>query len=250
MAKKSSSSQKLLPRKPRVQIEYDVEIGDAIRKTELPWITGVMSDLSGANAGQLPDLKDRKFSEVDSDNFNDYLKSQKPRVQFAVDNSITGEGRMGVDVTFERLEDFSPDLVARKVGAETEDVKIRREKTGALVIYHIQQDGPFSLALGESIDSIDKLASEAFVAYQLGVKPGDIEVQLSHDLRDPDKSVLRITKKGHLAKLLDARNQLKELLIKVDGNSSGQKALAELLEDRSILSGIVGKESDETKAAE
>jgi type VI secretion system ImpB/VipA family protein len=247
MARKTSSSQKLLPRKPRVQIEYDVEIGDSTLKVDLPWITGVMSDLSGANADQLPEIKDRKFSEVDSDNFNEYLKSQTPRVQFAVDNSITGEGRMGVDVTFDRLEDFSPDVVARKVGAETEDVKILREKSGSTVVFHISQGGPFSVALGESIDSIDKLASVEFVAYRLGVKPADIEVQLSHDLRDADKSTLRITKKGHLAKLLDARNQLKELLIKVDGNSSGQKALAELLEDRSLLSGIVGEGPDHSE---
>ena len=249
MARKTSSSQKLLPRKPRVQIEYDVEIDGSLVKVELPWISGVMSDLSGANVGELPEIKDRKFAEVDSDNFNEYLKSQKPRVQFAVENSITGEGRIGVDVTFDRLEDFSPDLVARKVGSETEEIKISREKAGSGFIYRIYQDGPFSQALGESTDSIDKLTSEAYVAYQLGVKLGDIEVQyIPADRRDPDKSTLRITKKGHLAKLLDARNQLKELLIKVDGNSSGQKALAELLEDRSVLSGIVGAELDQDKS--
>lgn len=242
MPKKSSSSQKLLPRKPRVQIEYDVEIGDAIRKTELPWVTGVMADLSGANSGELPEMKDRKFSEVDADNFNDYLKSQKPRVQFAVENSITEEGRMGVDVTFEKLEDFSPDVVARKIGAEIEDVKIVQEKEGSQVVYRIVQDGPFSQALGETSDSLDKLATPSFVAYRLGEKPDDIEVQISRDLRDPKKSVLRITKKGPLAKLLDARNQLKELLLKVDGNSSGQKALAELLDDKDFLNGVLAAE--------
>ncbi len=248
MAKKSSSSQKLLPRKPRVQIEYDVEIGDAIRKTELPWVTGVMADLSGSNAGELPEMKDRKFSDVDADNFNDFLKSQKPRVQFAVENSITGEGRMGVDVTFEKLEDFAPDVVARKIGAEIEEVKILQEKDGAQVVYRIVQDGPFSQALGETSDSLDKLATASYVAYRLGVKADDIEVQLSKDLRDPKKATLRITKKGHLAKLLDARSQLKELLLKVDGNSSGQKALAELLGDKELLSGVLAaEESDETQ---
>ena len=69
MPKPSTSSQKLLPRKPRVQIEYDVEVGGAIRKTELPWVTGVMADLSGDNAGTLKDLKDRSFADVEAENF-------------------------------------------------------------------------------------------------------------------------------------------------------------------------------------
>jgi type VI secretion system ImpB/VipA family protein len=251
MPKKSSSSQKLLPRKPRVQIEYDVETGGAIRKVELPWVTGVLADLSGANEGELPDLKDRKFSDVDADNFDEYLKSQKPRVQFSVDNLISGEGRIGVDVTFDSLEEFRPDLVARKVGAEIEDVRILREKNGSGHTYRIEQDGPGSLALGETIESLDKLQNVTFVAYKLGVQPADIEVQLLPDVRDPNKSVLRITRKGPLAKLLDARNQLKELLIKVDGNSSAKKELEKLLGDRELLSGIVdagnaGPAMDET----
>lgn len=250
MAKKSSSSQKLLPRKPRVQIEYDVETGGAIRKVELPWVTGVMADLSGANAGELPDIKDRKFAEVDADNFNDFLKSQKPRVQFAVENSISGEGRIGVDVTFENLDEFRPDLVARKVGSETEDVLITREKVSGSYIYQIKQDGPVSIALGESIDSLDKLSNAAYVAYKTGMQPGDIEVQLLPDLRNPDKTTLRVTKKGPLAKLLDTRNQLKELLIKVDGNSEAKKELEKLLGDKDVLSGIVEAGSADQPAAE
>ena len=222
-----------------MQIEYDVETGGALRKVELPWVTGVIADLSGANAGELPDIKDRKFSDVDADNFDEYLKSQKPRVQFSVDNQISGEGRIGVDVTFDSLEEFRPDLVARKVGAEIEDIQIFREKDGSGHIYRIEQDGPASLAIGESIDALDKLQNVTFVAYKIGVQPGDIEVQLLPDVRNPDKSVLRVTRKGPLAKLLDARNQLKELLIKVDGNSSAKKELEKLLGDRELLSGIV-----------
>jgi type VI secretion system ImpB/VipA family protein len=239
MPKQSSSSQKLLPRKPRVQIEYDVETNGAIRKVELPWVTGVLADLSGANSDQLADIKDRKFAEVDADNFDEYLKSQKPRVRFAVENQISGEGQIGVDLSFESLGEFRPDLVARKVGAETEDVLITRHKEGRGYLYRIAQDGPASLALGESTDSMDNLANVTFVAYKMGVQPDDLEVQVVPDIRDPDKFILRVTRKGPLAKLLDARNQLQELLLKVDGNSDAKKALERLIEDPELLSGIV-----------
>jgi len=222
-----------------VQIEYDVEVGGAIRKSELPWVTGVMADLSGDNAGMLKELKDRSFADVDAENFNAYLKSQAPRVNFAVDNLISGEGRMGVDVSFERLEDFTPDQFARKVGAEIEEIKLTKVKEGKNEFYQIKQDGPMSLRLGETCDLLDKLASEEYVGMKLGEKASDLEVMLIPDARDPNKSVLRITKKGHLAKLLDARNQLKELLIKVDGKSSVQKVLDEMLADPSLMRQIV-----------
>ena len=231
MPKPSKSSQKLLPRKPRVQIEYDVEVGGAIRKTELPWVTGVMADLSGDNAGTLKELKDRSFADVDAENFNAYMKSQAPRVNFAVDNLISGEGRMGVDVTFEKLEDFTPDQFARKVGAEIEEIKLTKVKEGRNEFYQIAQHGPMSLQLGETCDSIDKLASTDYVGMKLGEKAADLE--------DPNKAVLRITRKGHLAKLLDARNQLKELLIKVDGKSNVQKVLDEMMADPSLMRQIV-----------
>jgi type VI secretion system ImpB/VipA family protein len=239
MPKPSKSSQKLLPRKPRVQIEYDVEVGGAIRKTELPWITGVMADLSGDNAGTLKEMKDRSFADVDAENFNAYLKSQTPRVNFAVDNLISGEGRMGVDVTFEKLEDFTPDQFARKVGAEIEEIKLTKVKEGKSEFYQIKQDGPMSLQLGETCDLLDKLASVEYVGMKLGEKASNLEVVVIPDAKDPNKSVLRITKKGHLAKLLDARNELKELLIKVDGKSNVQKVLDEMLADPSLMRQIV-----------
>lgn len=239
MPKPSKSSQKLLPRKPRVQIEYDVEVGGALRKTELPWVTGVMADLSGDNAGTLKDLKDRNFAEVDAENFNSYLKSQAPRVNFAVDNLITGEGRMGVDVTFEKLEDFTPDQFARKIGADIEEIKILKVKEGRTETYQITQDGPMSQQLGDSCDSLDKLASPDYIGMKLGEKPANLEVVLIPDAKDPNKSVLRVTRKGHLAKLLDARNQLKELLIKVDGKAGVQKVLDEMLADPSLMRQIV-----------
>ena len=112
-----ASSQKFIARNraPRVQIEYDLELYGAEKKINLPFVMGVMSDLSGKPAEALPPVADRKFLEIDVDNFDDRLKSMKPRVAFNVPNTLTGEGNMAVDVTFESMEDFSPAAVARKV---------------------------------------------------------------------------------------------------------------------------------------
>lgn len=234
MAKKTSSSQKLLPRKPRVQIEYDVEVGDAIRKVELPWITGVMADLSGCNADQLPDLRERSFSEVDSENFDAFMKDQRPGLRFSVDNVMSGEGRLGVDVTLESMEDFSPDAFARKIGAEIIEIEMIEEGKGSDKRYVFDVSNPQSAAFGESVNSLDSLSKE-YVAYKIGEKATDIETSLLPDPRKPNRWVLRIVKKGPLAKLLDARSRLKELLIRVDGKAGAQKALDELLNDKSAI---------------
>jgi type VI secretion system protein ImpB len=111
------SSQKFIARNraPRVQIEYDVELYGAEKKVQLPFVMGVMSDLSGKPSEPLPSVADRKFLEIDVDNFDSRLKSMKPRVAFAVPNTLTGEGSLSVDVTFESMDDFSPAAVARKV---------------------------------------------------------------------------------------------------------------------------------------
>ena len=113
------SSQKFIARNraPRVQIEYDVEIGNAMKKIQLPFVMGVMADLSGNPADALPAVDERKALQIDVDNFDDRLKSMKPRVAFTVPNQLTGEGNLSVDITFESMDDFSPAAVARKVGA-------------------------------------------------------------------------------------------------------------------------------------
>jgi type VI secretion system protein ImpB len=116
MAKQSSQKFIARNRAPRVQIEYDVEVYGAQKKVQVPFVMGVMSDLSGANAGELPPIEDRKALEIDVDNFDSRLQSMKPRVAFAVPNTLTGEGNLNVDVTFESMDDFSPAAVARKVG--------------------------------------------------------------------------------------------------------------------------------------
>ena len=115
MAKASSQKFVARNRAPRVQIEYDVELYGAQKKVNLPFVAGVMADLSGKPAEALPKVADRKFLEIDVDNFDERLKSMKPRVAFNVPNTLTGEGNMAVDVTFESMEDFSPAAVAKKV---------------------------------------------------------------------------------------------------------------------------------------
>jgi type VI secretion system ImpB/VipA family protein len=113
------SSQKFIARNraPRVQIEYDVELYGAEKKVQLPFVMGVMSDLSGKPAEPLPAVADRKFLEIDVDNFDERMKAMKPRVAFQVPNTLTGEGNLNVDITFESMDDFSPAAVARKVDA-------------------------------------------------------------------------------------------------------------------------------------
>ncbi|MBK8766231.1 MAG: type VI secretion system contractile sheath small subunit [Burkholderiaceae bacterium] len=112
-----SSSQKFIARNraPRVQIEYDVELFGAAKKIQLPFVMGVMADLSGKPAEALPAVADRKFLEIDVDNFDARMKSMKPRVQFSVPNTLTGEGNLAVEMTFDSMDDFSPAAIANKV---------------------------------------------------------------------------------------------------------------------------------------
>ena len=112
-----ASSQKFIARNraPRVQIEYEVEVYGSQKKIELPFVMGVMADLSGKPADPLAPVAERKFLEIDIDNFDDRLKAAKPRVAFRVPNTLTGEGNISVDLTFESMDDFSPGAVARKV---------------------------------------------------------------------------------------------------------------------------------------
>jgi type VI secretion system protein ImpB len=111
------SSQKFIARNraPRVQIEYDVEVGNAQKKVQIPFVMGVLADLAGKREEPLPSVEDRKMMEIDVDNFDSRLKALKPRVAFSVPNTLTGEGELKVDLTFESLDDFSPAAVARKV---------------------------------------------------------------------------------------------------------------------------------------
>ena len=115
MVKKSSQKFIARNRAPRVQIEYDVELYGAEKKIQLPFVMGVMSDLSGKPSEPLPPVADRKALEIDVDNFDDRLKAIKPRAAFQVPNTLTGDGNLNVDITFDSMDDFSPAAVARKV---------------------------------------------------------------------------------------------------------------------------------------
>ena len=112
-------SQKFIARNraPRVQIEYDVELYGAEKKVQLPFVMGVMSDLSGNPTKPLPAVAERKFVEISVDNFDDRLKAMEPRVTIDVPNKLTGDGNMKIDMTFENLADFGPGAVAKKVPA-------------------------------------------------------------------------------------------------------------------------------------
>ena len=128
MAKDSGQKFIARNRAPRVQIEYDVELYGAQKKIQLPFVMGVLADLSGKPAEALPPIKDRKFLEIDAGTFDDRLKAMKPRVAFSVPNKLTKDGgNMSVDITFQSLEDFSPDAVARKVGPLNELLTAREQ---------------------------------------------------------------------------------------------------------------------------
>ena len=131
-----ASSQKFIARNraPRVQIEYDVELYGAEKKIQLPFVMGVLSDLSGKPAEALPPVADRKFLDIDVDNFDSRMKAMKPRVAFQLPNTLTGTGNMNVELTFESMDDFSPAAVARKVDALSKLLEAR-EQLSNLITY-------------------------------------------------------------------------------------------------------------------
>jgi type VI secretion system protein ImpB len=113
-------------RPPRVSITYEVETGGAIEMKELPFVMGVLADLSGNPAQPLPRLKERKFVEVNPDNFDTVLKSAQPRLQFTSENKLNPDGsKIAVELKFESLDDFSPDKVAEQVKPLRELLELR-----------------------------------------------------------------------------------------------------------------------------
>jgi type VI secretion system protein ImpB len=113
-------------RPPRVSITYEVETGGAIEMKELPFVMGILADLSGNPAQPLPRLKERKFVEVNPDNFDTVLKSAQPRLQFTTENKLQPDGsKIGVELKFESLDDFSPDKVAEQVKPLRELLELR-----------------------------------------------------------------------------------------------------------------------------
>ena len=102
--------------RPRVQITYDVEVGGAIELKELPFVVGVLGDFTGKPEDPLPALKNRKFVEIDPDNFNQVLSGMKPRLTFSTENKLQDDGsKMGVELKFNSIEDFEPDQIVQQV---------------------------------------------------------------------------------------------------------------------------------------
>jgi type VI secretion system protein ImpB len=170
----AQSSQKFISRNraPRVQIEYDVELYGAQKTVQLPFVMGVLADLSGTPEEPLAPVGERKLLEIDVDNFDERLKSMKPRVAFNVPNALTGEGNLHVDLTFTSMDDFSPAAIAKKVAG--------------------------------------------------------------------------------LDKLLDARNQLANLLTYMDGKEGAEDLIAKVLNDPALLRSLVAapKPNDDAKSQE
>ncbi|RPI72504.1 MAG: type VI secretion system contractile sheath small subunit [Desulfobacteraceae bacterium] len=160
-------------RPPRVHITYDVEVGDAIVKKEIPFVVGVMADLSGKPEEPLPEVKDRKFVEIDRDNFDNVLEGMKPRLAFKVDNKLTNDGSvLPLELKFKSLNDFHPERVAEQVQPLAKLVDARKKLFDLLS----KLDGNDSLSalLQEAVagtDSIAKLGEQAGVKKEEENKP-------------------------------------------------------------------------------
>ncbi len=134
MPKKESLQHKIdRVRPPRIQITYDVEIGDAIELKELPFVVGVLGDFVGKPDEPMPALKNRKFVEIDPDNFNQVLEGMKPRLAFNVDNKLQNDGsKVGVELKFTNIEDFEPDNVVQQVEPLRKLVEARQKLSDLL----------------------------------------------------------------------------------------------------------------------
>ena len=165
----AQSSQKFIARNraPRVQIEYDVELYGAEKKVQLPFVMGVLSDLSGKPSEPLAPVADRKFLEIDVDNFDSRMKAVKPRAAFSVPNTLTGEGNISVDISFDSMDDFSPAAIARKVDSLNKLLQARQQlsnlvtymdgKTGAEeLIAKVMQDPALMQALAAAKKPTDE----------------------------------------------------------------------------------------------
>jgi type VI secretion system protein ImpB len=149
-------------RAPRVHIEYEVETFGARQKVELPFVVGVMSDLSGKSEVDKKSIDKRDFVEFDMDNFDQKMDAIAPRAAFTVENTLTGEGQVGVDLTFRSLDDFTPGQVARKVPALAKLLEAR-EQLNDLLLYMDGKDGAQEL--------LDKVLKDPSLMKALAAKP-------------------------------------------------------------------------------
>ncbi len=165
-------------RPPRVQITYDVETGDAFEKKELPFVVGVISDLAGNPAEALPQMKDRKFVEIDRDNFNDVMKSIGPRLTFQVDNQLTEDDtKLNIELNFSHMDDFDPVEVVQRV----EPLQQLFEARQRLADLRAKLDGNDDLDrllqdIVENTDGLKEIQDEAAVEAE-GEAEGEAEVE-------------------------------------------------------------------------
>jgi type VI secretion system protein ImpB len=159
MARASTQHKLDRVRPPRVQITYDVEVGDAIEVKELPFVMGVMGDFTGQPVDPLPRLKDRKFTEVNPDNFDAVLESMKPHLSFSVENKLAEDpnaGNLKVDLHFKSMDDFAPDAVARQVKPLKELLDLRERLTD--LRGSLQGNDKLEELLRDAVTDKDKLA--------------------------------------------------------------------------------------------
>jgi type VI secretion system protein ImpB len=164
MARESTQHKLDRVRPPRVHITYDVEIGDAIEMKELPFVAGVMADLSGNPDDPLPRLRDRKFVEIDRDNFNAVLKGAKPRLTFRVDNKLTDDdSKLAVELRFNSMDDFEPEQVVHQVEPLRKLLEVRRQLSSLLA----KTDGNDRLS-----EELQKIISNTELLQQIGKEAG------------------------------------------------------------------------------
>lgn len=173
MARASTQHKLDRVRAPRVQITYDVEVGDAIEVKELPFVMGVLGDFTGQPVDPLPRLKDRKFVEITPDNFDAVLESMKPHLAFSVENKLSEDpnaGNIKVDLHFKSLDDFAPENVARQVKPLRELLELRDRLSD--LRGSMQGNDKLEEALRGAVTDKDKLAK---LRAEMGIEEGSHE---------------------------------------------------------------------------
>lgn len=173
MARQSTQHKLDRVRAPRVQITYDVEVGGAIEMKELPFVMGVMGDFTGQPVEPLARVKDRKFVEINPDNFDTVLESMKPHLAFSVENKLSEDPeapKLKVDLNFKSMDDFSPENVARQVGPLRELLELRDRLTDLRGT--MQGNDKLEEVLREAVSDKDKLAK---LRTEMGMKEGSNE---------------------------------------------------------------------------
>lgn len=155
-------------RRPRVQITYDVETNGALQKVELPFVVGVLADLSGQPKEALKGVKDRKFVNIDADNFDDVLAKSAPRLAFGVDNKLTDDNtKVNVELNFKNMDDFSPAKIAEQVGPLKELLDMRQRLSQLL--NKMEGNDKLESLLAQVLGNTEKAAA---LAKDLGVNNG------------------------------------------------------------------------------